>query len=144
MGQPEVFAVTPEVWCVRRRSYLTCSYVMKTSEGIVLIDAGMDSEGADVEFALARAFGARASDVRAILLTHWHNDHAAGARAIQERSAARVYARLRPFGFLLIVLLLLVIPWFFPGLGVVQRFVLPPVLWAQDKYLDLATFVAGG
>ena len=51
------------------------------------------------------------------------------------RSAARVYARLRPFGFLLIVLLLLVIPWFFPGLGVVQRFVLPPVLWAQDKYL---------
>ena len=60
------------------------------------------------------------------------------------RSAARLYARLRPFGFLLIVLLLLVIPWFFPGLGVVQRFVLPPVLWAQDKYLDLATFVAGG
>lgn len=91
MGQPEVFAVTPEVWCIRRRSYLTCSYVMKTSEGIVLIDAGMDSEGADIEFALARAFGARASDVRAILLTHWHNDHAAGARAIQERSAARVY-----------------------------------------------------
>jgi Zn-dependent protease len=60
------------------------------------------------------------------------------------RSAARVYAKLRPFGFALIFLLLLVIPWLFPGLGVVQRFVLPPVLWAQDKYLDLATFVAGG
>jgi hypothetical protein len=32
----------------------------------------------------------------------------------------------------------------FPGLGVVQRVVLPPVLWAQDKYLGLAGLVAGG
>ena len=59
-------------------------------------------------------------------------------------AAARIYARLRPFGFALIFLLLLVVPWLFPGLGVVQRVVLPPVLWAQDKYLDLASFVAGG
>lgn len=60
------------------------------------------------------------------------------------RPAARVYAQLRPFGFGLIFLLLLVIPWLFPGLGVVQRFVLPPVLWLQDRFLALATLILGG
>lgn len=87
----EVFAVTPDVWCLRRRSYLTCSYVVRVRGGFVLVDAGMDSTGRDVEQALIRAFGARVEDVRAVLLTHWHNDHAAGARAVQERSGAKVY-----------------------------------------------------
>lgn len=86
----DVFEVTPNVWCVRRRSYLTCSYVVNTAGGIVLVDAGMDSTGRDVEVALERSFRARPEDVRTILLTHWHNDHAAGARAVQERSAAQV------------------------------------------------------
>ena len=58
--------------------------------------------------------------------------------------AARVYEKLRPFGFPLLFLLLLVIPYFFPGLGIVERVVRPPVLWAQDKYLALATWIAGG
>jgi len=88
---PEVFSVTPRVWCVRRPSYLACSYLVRASNGIVLIDAGMDSEGRDVEVALERAFGAGLADVRAVLLTHWHNDHAAGARAVQERGAKVYY-----------------------------------------------------
>ena len=64
---------------------------MDTGSGIVLVDAGMDSSGRDVEHALAVAFRAEPRDVQAILLTHWHNDHAAGARAIAERSDAAVY-----------------------------------------------------
>ena len=60
------------------------------------------------------------------------------------RRAALVYDKLRPFGFPLLFLLLLVIPWFFPGLGIVERVVLPPVIWAQEKYLALASLVAGG
>src|SRR5262245_45137934 len=87
----EVFAVTPNIWCLRRRSYLTCSYVVKTKGGIVLVDAGMDSTGKDLEQALSVSFGATPSDVRAILLTHWHNDHAAGAQVIQAVSNAKVY-----------------------------------------------------
>ncbi len=59
------------------------------------------------------------------------------------RSAARAYEKLRPFGFPLLFLLLLVIPWLFPGLGIVERVVLPPVLWAEDKYMALASWVAG-
>ena len=59
------------------------------------------------------------------------------------RRAARVYEKLRPFGFPLLFLLLLVIPYFFPGLGIVERVVLPPVHWAQDQYLALATLDRG-
>jgi Zn-dependent protease len=56
---------------------------------------------------------------------------------------ARAYEKLRPFGFPLLFILLLVVPYFFPEWGMVQRFVLPPVLWVLDKYLHLATFFAG-
>jgi Zn-dependent protease len=57
--------------------------------------------------------------------------------------AAQVYDKLRPFGFPLLFLLLLVIPYFFPGLGIVERVVLPPVEWAETKFMMLAAWVAG-
>ena len=57
--------------------------------------------------------------------------------------AARVYEKIRPFGFPLLFLLLLVIPYFFPGLGIVERVVLPPFEWVQEKFIMLAAWVAG-
>jgi glyoxylase-like metal-dependent hydrolase (beta-lactamase superfamily II) len=86
----EVRRVSDSITCVRRASYLTCSYIVRTTGGLVLIDAGMDSGGADVDAGLA-SLQATAADVRAILLTHWHNDHTAGAQAIHERSGAPVF-----------------------------------------------------
>jgi len=58
--------------------------------------------------------------------------------------AARAYGRLRPYGLPLLFLLLLVLPWLFPGLGIVQNFVLPPVEWTQDHILRVARFLSGG
>jgi Zn-dependent protease len=58
--------------------------------------------------------------------------------------AARVYERLRPFGFPLMFLLLLVIPWLFPGLGIVERVVAPPVEWLEGQFLALTAWVARG
>ncbi|HLV07174.1 MAG TPA: site-2 protease family protein [Croceibacterium sp.] len=58
--------------------------------------------------------------------------------------AARAYDKLRPFGFPLLFLLLLVIPWFFPEWGIVERVVLPPVEWAAGQFMSLAQWVAGG
>jgi glyoxylase-like metal-dependent hydrolase (beta-lactamase superfamily II) len=86
----QIFPVTDSIWCVRQPSYLTCSYGVRTDGGVVLIDAGMDSTGADVA-ALLAAMGHRPEDVRALLVTHWHNDHAAGARAIQLESGCSVH-----------------------------------------------------
>lgn len=57
--------------------------------------------------------------------------------------AAAAYARLRPYGFPILLLLLVVIPWLIPGLGIVENLVLPPVQWAFDRYLSLAALVAG-
>jgi glyoxylase-like metal-dependent hydrolase (beta-lactamase superfamily II) len=86
----QVRFVTDSIVCVRRPSYLTCSYLVRTSKGVVLVDAGMDSDGADVQRGLA-ALGAQVDSVRGILLTHWHNDHAAGAEAIRALSNAPVF-----------------------------------------------------
>lgn len=59
------------------------------------------------------------------------------------RPAARAYARLRPYGFVLLFVVLLVIPWLFPGLGLVQRVLVPPVMWAQDRFFAIARWAAG-
>ena len=86
----EVRHVSDAIVCLRRASYLTCSYIVRTPGGLVLVDAGMDSDAADVDVGLA-ALGARAEEIRGVLLTHWHNDHAAGAAAIHERAGAPVF-----------------------------------------------------
>lgn len=57
--------------------------------------------------------------------------------------AAQAYAKLRPYGFPLVFLILLVIPWLFPGANVVQRLVFPPVEWLLGHYYALAKAVAG-
>jgi Zn-dependent protease len=56
--------------------------------------------------------------------------------------AAQVYDKLRPFGFPLLFLLLLVIPYFFPGLGIIERTVQPSVGWVMQKFMMLAALVA--
>jgi glyoxylase-like metal-dependent hydrolase (beta-lactamase superfamily II) len=50
----------------------------------------MDSDGSDVHAGL-HEMNAAPSEIRAILLTHWHNDHAAGAHALHELTGAPVY-----------------------------------------------------
>ena len=50
----------------------------------------MDSTGADVQKLLA-AMGEDERAVRALLITHWHNDHAAGAQWTQSQSGCRVF-----------------------------------------------------
>jgi Zn-dependent protease len=59
------------------------------------------------------------------------------------RRAARTYARLRPWGFPLIFALLVVVPYIWPGSGLVQRLVLPPFGWLAGHYEALVRAVAG-
>ncbi|HEX3356500.1 MAG TPA: MBL fold metallo-hydrolase [Tepidisphaeraceae bacterium] len=72
-----------------RKSYFTCSYLAETDGGLIAIDAGMKSTGQDMLGAIAE-IGRKPEDVKAILLTHWHNDHSAGAAELAERSGAEV------------------------------------------------------
>jgi glyoxylase-like metal-dependent hydrolase (beta-lactamase superfamily II) len=91
MPHPRTFTVTPGVHCVMRRSYFTCSYLVETpGAGLVAIDAGMKSTGSDMFHAL-KELRRSPRDVSAILLTHWHNDHASGAAELAAASGARVH-----------------------------------------------------
>jgi glyoxylase-like metal-dependent hydrolase (beta-lactamase superfamily II) len=74
-----------------RRSYFTCSYLVETPDRrLIAIDAGMKSTGSEMLHAIAD-LGRSPADVAAILLTHWHNDHAAGAAVLARMSGAPVY-----------------------------------------------------
>jgi glyoxylase-like metal-dependent hydrolase (beta-lactamase superfamily II) len=95
----EIIQVTDRITCLRRASYYTCSYVIRADRGIVLVDAGMKSDGSDVLEGL-EAMGADITEVRAVLLTHWHNDHAAGAGEVRARSGATVCASAAEVPFL--------------------------------------------
>ena len=57
--------------------------------------------------------------------------------------AAEVYDRLRPFGFPLVFILLIGLPYLIPGFDLVSRIVLPPVQWLSEHYYALAQAVAG-
>ena len=99
MSKPHVFTVTPGVHCVMRRSYFTNCYLIETTAGLVAIDAGMKSNGSEMLAAISQ-LGRLPKDVCTILLTHWHNDHAAGASELARLSGADVYYSAREAGHL--------------------------------------------
>jgi Zn-dependent protease len=59
------------------------------------------------------------------------------------RRAAAVYARLRPLGFVLVFVLLLIVPYLFPNAHILDRLLVPPANWAVDQFLTLTNWVAG-
>lgn len=86
----QMLHVADGVWCLRRPSYVTCSYLVETAGGVTFIDAGMSGSGRDVIEAL-RHLGRGPDEVEAVLLTHWHNDHSAGAYLLQARHGVPIY-----------------------------------------------------
>jgi metallo-beta-lactamase class B len=69
----------------------TAVYAIKGPEGVVLIDSGVPFTVPQVMSAL-KEFGFSARDVRAILITHRHFDHSAGADLIRNMTGAEIYA----------------------------------------------------
>jgi metallo-beta-lactamase class B len=69
------------------------AWVLKTSEGLILIDALNNTKEA-VELILGgmRRLGLDPAQIRYVLVTHGHGDHYGGAQMIAERYGARVVA----------------------------------------------------
>lgn len=67
------------------------AYLIETSDGLILIDAGYEDTTPLVLNNLS-ALGFAPSDVRIILNTHGHFDHAAGLAALKRATGARLYA----------------------------------------------------
>jgi glyoxylase-like metal-dependent hydrolase (beta-lactamase superfamily II) len=82
-------AVTETTWLLRLA--VVNVYILRTTTGIALIDTGPLGAHEDVLDAVAEV-GASSEDVRWIVLTHSHKDHAGSAAAIVERTGAAVLA----------------------------------------------------
>ena len=64
------------------------------SDGLVLIDTGVPGSGGQI-VAAVRSLGREISDLRHILVTHCHPDHAGGLAELQKVTGARVYMHKR-------------------------------------------------
>ena len=60
------------------------------------------------------------------------------------RSMVAGYEGMRRYGFLLVLVLIVVLPRLIPGFEPVGKLVVPPVQWLIGHYLALAQLVAGG
>jgi metallo-beta-lactamase class B len=85
---PRPVAVVPGVYLLGGMAP-AAAYAVETSDGLVLIDSGLEAD------AIVRQFDALHLDLgrlRAILLTHVHADHSLGAQHLRTQTGARVYA----------------------------------------------------
>lgn len=69
----------------------SAAYVIETSQGLVLVDSGLDSEAKLLRSQMAE-LGLDWRRVRAVLLTHVHGDHSGGAEWLRVATGAKTYA----------------------------------------------------
>ena len=86
---PNVLQVTPSVWQLKMG--MVNSYLLETEDGLLLIDAGWPNK-IDKIFAAVRESGHNPTDIRHLVLTHGHIDHAGSAAEVRRRTGARTYA----------------------------------------------------
>lgn len=66
------------------------SFLIDTGDGLILIDTGLHESVYLLIDSIYR-LGFKLNDIRMILLSHMHSDHANGARALAELTHAKVY-----------------------------------------------------
>ncbi len=82
------FKVAPRTWYVGN-SWVG-AYLLETSDGLILIDSTMQPQ-VYLVFESIRMLGFDPGNIKLLLLSHAHYDHAGGIRAILEASGARLY-----------------------------------------------------
>ena len=82
------FEVAPRTWYVGN-SWVG-AYLLESTEGLILIDSTMQPQ-VYLVFESIRMLGFDPKDIKLLLLSHAHYDHAGGVRAILEHSGAKLY-----------------------------------------------------
>ena len=97
MGQ-KIIQVNESTYCLYTPSYYNCTYIIQSSDEFFLIDTGLKSNGSDVKKAF-KTLGFKIENIKAILLTHWHNDHTAGTSQVKQWSNCQtlVHALEQPY-----------------------------------------------
>ncbi len=67
------------------------AYLYQEADGLTLIDTGLPGSAERI-FAAIERIGRRPEDLRQIVITHYHYDHAGSLAAVVERSGAQVLA----------------------------------------------------
>lgn len=70
---------------------MSVPHVLVDAEGVVLLDTGFPGDAGRIRRVMSEV-GASARDVRAILLTHGHIDHAGNAMELQAWTGAKIHA----------------------------------------------------
>ena len=73
------------------RGVMSVPHILADAEGVVLLDTGMPGDAKRIRRVMA-GVGLQARDVRAIVLTHGHLDHAGGLAELKAWTGAPVYA----------------------------------------------------
>ncbi len=87
---PGAVALAPDVYLLGESSPAAV-YAVDTTAGLVLIDSGLDDDAALVRRQLDRLH-LDVNRLQAVLLTHAHADHSAGAAYLRSHTGAKVYA----------------------------------------------------
>ena len=67
------------------------SYLITTPQGAILIDGGLPETAAQIERSIAK-LGFKLSDVKLLLNSHAHYDHAGGLKELKSKTAAKMVA----------------------------------------------------
>jgi len=81
--------VTPSIWSLNL-GIVNC-FLLRSTSGYALIDTGLEKHGDKILDALDQA-GIAPSEIKYILLTHAHKDHAGSAAQLKEATGASVIA----------------------------------------------------
>jgi glyoxylase-like metal-dependent hydrolase (beta-lactamase superfamily II) len=84
-----VLQITPRLWQLKMG--MVNSFLLKTDDGLLLVDAGWPNKTEKI-FAAVRESGHNPKDIRHLVLTHGHIDHAGSAAEVRRRTGARTYA----------------------------------------------------
>lgn len=90
----KIIQVNDHTYCLYTPSYYNCTHLIHRNNEVVFIDTGMSSDGSDVKTAM-RKLKLDFSLIKAVLLTHWHNDHSAGTAAVKTLSHCKTYAHFK-------------------------------------------------
>jgi len=86
----KITPITKDTYCIYTPSYYNCTYLIKRGDAVILIDTGMRSDAKDIKMAM-KTLDFPLSEIKTILLTHWHNDHSAGTAELKNLTECTTY-----------------------------------------------------